>query len=52
MNNLIPKGSKSLTEARGLITSDYQAYLEKEWISNLKKKYPVEINKSVFETIK
>jgi len=52
INSIIPKGPKTLIEARGLITSDYQAYLEKEWISELKKKYTVEVNKSVFDAIK
>jgi len=28
---------KSLLEARGLITADYQNYLEKEWLSGLRK---------------
>jgi peptidyl-prolyl cis-trans isomerase SurA len=48
----IPKQPKTLAEARGLITADYQTYLEKNWITELKKKYPVEINKEVFSTIK
>jgi len=52
INKVIDKEPKTLAEARGLITSDYQTYLEKEWITALKKKYPVEINKDVFSTIK
>jgi peptidyl-prolyl cis-trans isomerase SurA len=52
INKVIDKEPKTLAEARGLITSDYQTYLEKEWITTLKKKYPVEINKDVFSTIK
>ena len=35
---------KSTKEARGAITSDYQTYLEKEWIKELRAKYPVTIN--------
>jgi len=42
---------KSISEARGLITADYQTYLEKEWIDQLKKKYAVTVNKAVFDTI-
>ncbi len=49
---LISKQSKTLLEARGLITADYQTYLEKNWITELKKKYPIEINKEVFSSIK
>jgi peptidyl-prolyl cis-trans isomerase SurA len=42
---------KELDEARGQITSDYQTYLEKEWINHLKEKYPVEVNKSLLSRI-
>ncbi len=42
---------KTLDEARGLITSDYQNYLEEEWITLLKEKYPVTINEEVLEDI-
>jgi peptidyl-prolyl cis-trans isomerase SurA len=42
---------KSIKEAKGLITADYQNYLEKEWIAQLRKKYPVEVNKDVFESL-
>jgi len=43
---------KKLTEARGLITADYQNYLEKEWIRELRMKYPVVVNQEVFAKIK
>ncbi len=43
---------KELNEARGLITADYQNYLEIQWIDNLKKKYPVVVYKEVFAKIK
>ncbi|MGE5424257.1 MAG: peptidylprolyl isomerase [Syntrophothermus sp.] len=43
---------KSLSEARGIITADYQNYLEKEWISALRKKYPVTVNRQVMDKIK
>jgi peptidyl-prolyl cis-trans isomerase SurA len=43
---------KTFEEARGLTISDYQNYLEKQWIEELRKKYPPvsyeeEINKLV-----
>ena len=40
----LPAGPKTLAEARGQATSDYQNYLEKLWISQLREKYPVKIN--------
>ena len=42
---------KSISEARGLITADYQTFLEKEWIEQLKKKYTVNVNRAIFDTI-
>jgi len=43
---------KNLNEARGLITADYQNYLEKLWIQYLRQKYPVVIHKEVLAKIK
>lgn len=42
---------KSLKEARGLVTSDYQSYLEKEWIKELRAKYPVTVNEQVVRSL-
>ncbi|HLG35828.1 MAG TPA: peptidylprolyl isomerase, partial [Bacteroidia bacterium] len=42
---------KSLDEARGMITADYQSYLEKEWIESLRKKYPSNVNKAVVDSL-
>ena len=44
--------SKTYPEARGLVTSEYQTWLEKEWIASLKKKYPVSVDRKVFDSIK
>ncbi|MDP9230863.1 MAG: hypothetical protein M3O67_09365, partial [Bacteroidota bacterium] len=42
---------KSFTEARGLVINDYQNFLEETWIQELKKKYPVVIDRKVLESI-
>ncbi len=42
---------KTLGEARGYVISEYQEYLEKQWISNLEAKYPVVVNEPVLKTI-
>lgn len=42
---------KAISEAKGIITADYQNFLENEWIKSLKAKYTVEVNKDVFETL-
>ncbi len=43
---------KELNEIKGLITADYQNYLEQEWIKELRNKYKIEINNDVLNSIK
>ena len=43
---------KSLKEARGLVTSDYQVELEQKWVQSLKDRYPVTINEKVLEKVR
>jgi len=43
---------KGLDEARGIITSDYQNYLEEEWVKTLKENYKVTIHEDILEDIK
>ncbi len=43
---------KTLDEAKGVITSDYQNHLEEEWIKELRAKYPVTINYEIVNTMK
>jgi peptidyl-prolyl cis-trans isomerase SurA len=42
---------RSFVEAKGLVISDYQALLEKNWNEELMKKYPVKIDEEVLKTI-
>lgn len=42
---------KSLSEAKGFIVSDYQEYLEKEWIKDLRNKYQVKVNQPVLNSL-
>ena len=39
-------------DERGKVTSDYQDFLEKEWIKQLREKYPVVVDQEVFEELK
>ena len=48
----LPPEPKTLSEAKGLITADYQNFLEKEWIKELRAKYTFSVNKDVLNTIK
>ncbi len=43
---------KTLKEARGLVTSDYQVELEQKWVKSLKERYPVKINEKVLDKIR
>jgi peptidyl-prolyl cis-trans isomerase SurA len=47
----IPPSQKLLNEARGLYISEYQNYLEKNWIKELRSKYKVKINKKLVKSI-
>ena len=52
VRKLLKPEVKELGEARGLITADYQNYLEKEWIASLRAKYPVVVNEEILAKIK
>ncbi len=53
INNKVLKPSvKDLDECRGLVTADYQNYLEKQWIETLRAKYPVKVNEDLLSKIK
>ena len=52
VHKVLPPEGKTLNEARGLITNDYQNYLEKIWVEYLHKKFSVTVNKEVLSKIK
>ncbi|MDU1904495.1 MAG: peptidylprolyl isomerase [Dysgonomonas sp.] len=43
---------EELDDVSGLVVNDYQSILEKQWTDSLLKKYKIEINKDVLESIK
>jgi peptidyl-prolyl cis-trans isomerase SurA len=51
-NKLLKPEPKSYQDSKGMVTADYQTWLEKEWITALKGKYPVNIDQAVLGTIK
>jgi len=51
IREVLPPAPKQLDEARGLVTADYQNYLEKQWIKQLKEKYPVKIDESILNLV-
>ncbi|MFD2246127.1 peptidylprolyl isomerase [Pontibacter ruber] len=51
IHDVLPAGYKHLNEVRGLATSDYQNYLEQEWVKELRKKYPVTVQEPEVEKL-
>ncbi len=43
---------EDFTDVRGLVTADYQEFLEKEWIKSLRAKYPVVVDQNILKTVK
>ena len=46
IDKILPAGPKTIAEARGQATSDYQTYLEKEWITQMRTARPVKVNEA------
>ncbi|MGI8893412.1 MAG: peptidylprolyl isomerase [Bacteroidia bacterium] len=51
VKEVLPAQPKKLEESRGLVTSDYQSQLEKQWIQSLKNRYSVEVNQEVLQSM-
>ena len=45
------KAPEDYNDIRGLVVSDYQEMLEKEWVADLRRKYPVEVYQDVLSTV-
>ena len=45
------KAPEAYTDVRGLVVADYQEKLEAEWVADLRKKYPVTVNKDILATV-
>ncbi len=51
VHEMIEPQPKPLNEIRGKVIADYQNYLEKKWMEELKEKYRVKVNKDVLSEI-
>lgn len=51
VQEMMPPGPKELNEARGYAVADYQDYLEKRWVEDLRKEYKVTLNQPVFDAL-
>ena len=51
INQIVKPQPKKLEDVKGLVIADYQDYLDKEWVKELRKKYEVKINRDVLSKI-
>jgi peptidyl-prolyl cis-trans isomerase SurA len=51
VNKIIPPQPMKLSEAKGRVINDFQEYLDKEWIMELKQQYPVKVDKRVLKKL-
>lgn len=51
VNEVLPEQQKALEDVRGKVMSDYQNYLEEQWMKELRNKYKVAVNKKVFKKL-
>lgn len=48
---LLKKGPEDYTDVKGLVTTDYQDLLEREWVAELRRKYTYSVNQDVLKTV-
>jgi len=51
IDDILAPQPKKIEEARGIITSAYQNYLEENWMKELRAKYPVAVNNEEFNAL-
>jgi peptidyl-prolyl cis-trans isomerase SurA len=51
IEEVLAPGQKTLQEARGYVVADYQDFLEKKWLDELKAAYKVKVNEKVFNSL-
>lgn len=49
--NILPEKPRAFDECRGYVVAAYQEFLEKKWLEDLKKKYPVSVNNNIFDSL-
>ena len=45
------KAPQEYMDERGKVTTDYQDFLEQQWVATLREKYPVVVNQAVFDSL-
>jgi len=52
VKEITPPGPKTFEEIKGRVLSDYQTFIEEQWMEQLRAKYKVEINKKTLKKLK
>ena len=52
VTDIKPAGVKELSECKGKVISDYQQFLENNWVDELKTEFTIKINTEVFSKVK
>ena len=52
VTDIKPAGVKELSECKGKVISDYQQFLENNWVDELKSEFTIKINTEVFSKVK
>ena len=48
---LLKKGPEDYRDVRALVVADYQDWLEKEWVAELRQRYKYTVDKDVLKTV-
>ncbi|MCC9137218.1 peptidylprolyl isomerase [Pontibacter silvestris] len=51
ISDVLEPSYKQLNEVRGITISDYQNYLEQQWVNQLREKYPVKVKQDEVEKL-
>jgi peptidyl-prolyl cis-trans isomerase SurA len=51
VHELLPSQPKQIEEIRGILIADYQNFLEKKWVEELRQKYKVEVQRNLLRQI-
>jgi len=51
IKEVLSPAPKTLDEARGYVTSDFQTFLEEKWVNNLREKYDLIINEKTLKEL-
>lgn len=51
VSEILPPAEKEFNEAKGAVTSDYQGYLEEEWLKELQSKHKIVVNEAVLYSL-